>query len=1016
MFPSRSGLIARASQAMPGYRRQQRRVIGFFIASLCAMVSLFGWLLTGQYEQEIRAAEARAVARSNVVTEWAKGVFGQSGQALFILAQQMESHAFTSPEDMANIQRTVEAFTGYMPLINELGILNAQGRVWVSSSHNRHAGLDVSDTSFFRSFQQGQQLELVTPLYWSDEDEQFYLYHARRINDENERFKGIVVARLVPQTLMDALQQMRVYDGESMSLVDASLRLIARQPIPTQQTVVGMQIDDPATQQWLTTQETAQTFTARSPFDGRERLFHMQRAGSYPVLVVVGVDVEKQLAGWRQRSWVLTIVMAVIVLLGAWGLRHYLNRLALTDQLRSREARMDALINSLQDLIVVFDGKGRFRYIHAIEKDKRLLGSQQALGQHYHQVLPSPLAHTFDAVFQKVKHSRQVATFEYPLMLDRQPRYFHATVSPLASTTNDFEGVLSVTRDITNAKQAEVELQIAAAAFQAHLGIMVTDARGNILKVNDTFKRITGYSDAEVVGKNPRMFSSGHHNAAFYRRLWRSVLATGSWEGEIWNQRKNGELFPEWLTISAVYGAEGELTHYVATMSDISERKAAEQEIHQLAFYDPLTGFANRRLFMDRVGNALKELNRHQRCGALLLIDIDNFNHVNDTLGHHAGDQLLQSIARRFGQMLRDTDTLARLGSDEFAVLIEGVDGSPRQTQKLAEHIAQKLLSALDEPVNVGEENALVTASVGITIVADSQRSAEDYLQQVDMALSQAKGSGRQALRFFDPSMQAALLAKVKLEAELRQALENQQWRLYYQPQVDRHGTFTGVEALLRWEHPERGVVAPGEFIPLLESTGLINDVGEWVLEEACQQLARWAESPRLAPLTISVNISPLQFREADFLTRVEEVFQRTQAPLAQLKLEVTESLFVEARDDARDKMLSLKALGVRFSLDDFGTGYSSLAYLAQLPLDQLKIDQSFVQQVLESKANAAIVESTIALAKSLNLDIIAEGVETTPQQAWLMAHGCHAFQGYLFGRPVPVQEFETMLLAQTHP
>ncbi|XQU09967.1 EAL domain-containing protein [Halomonas sp. LY9] len=571
-----------------------------------------------------------------------------------------------------------------------------------------------------------------------------------------------------------------------------------------------------------------------------------------------------------------------------------------------------------------------------------------------------------------------------------------------------------MTRDITDAKQAEVELQIAAAAFQAHLGIMVTDARGNILKVNDTFKRITGYNDEEVVGKNPRMFSSGHHNAAFYRRLWRSVLATGNWEGEIWNQRKNGELFPEWLTISAVYGAEGELTHYVATMSDISERKAAEQEIHQLAFYDPLTGFANRRLFMDRVGTALKELNRHQRCGALLLIDIDNFNHVNDTLGHHAGDQLLQCVARRFGQMLRDTDTLARLGSDEFAVLIEGVDGSPRQTQRLAEHIAQKLLAALDEPVHIGEESALVTASVGITIVSDSQRSADDYLQQVDMALSQAKGSGRQALRFFDPSMQAALHAKVKLEAELRQALENQQWRLYYQPQVDRHGSFTGVEALLRWEHPERGLVSPAEFIPLLESTGLINDVGEWVLEEACQQLARWVHSPQLSQLTISVNISPLQFRETDFLTRVEQVFHHTQAPLAQLKLEVTESLFVEARDDARDKMLSLKALGVRFSLDDFGTGYSSLAYLAQLPLDQLKIDQSFVQQVLESKANAAIVESTIALAKSLNLDIIAEGVETEAQQAWLMAHGCHAFQGYLFGRPVSVSDIEAAVSAQS--
>lgn len=619
-------------------------------------------------------------------------------------------------------------------------------------------------------------------------------------------------------------------------------------------------------------------------------------------------------------------------------------------------------------------------------------------------------------VFRQVQRTRQVATFEYSLPLGQQSRDFHATLSPLVSSTqqpDELEGALSVTREVTDAKRAEVELQIAAAAFQAHLGIMVTDARGTILKVNDTFKRITGYSDAEVVGRNPRMFSSGHHNAAFYRRLWRSVLSTGSWEGEIWNQRKNGELFPEWLTISAVHDRNGSLTHYVATMSDISERKAAEQEIHQLAFYDPLTGFANRRLFIDRIGVALRELNRYQRCGALILLDLDSFNYVNDTLGHHIGDRLLQNVARRFGQMLRDTDTLARLGGDEFAVLVEGVDSSPRKTKALAEHIANKLMAALDTPIQVGDEQALVTASVGITVMADSQHSTYDYLQQADMALSQAKASGRRTLRFFDPSMQAALLARVMLEADLRLALDYQQWQLHYQPQVDEQGRIVGVEALLRWHHPERGLVSPGEFIPLLESTGLINDVGEWVLAAACHQLAAWQRQPGFEQLTISVNISPLQFRENDFLDRVEQVFLRTQAPLERLKLEVTETLFVEARDDARDKMLSLKARGVRFSLDDFGTGYSSLAYLAQLPLDQLKIDQSFVQQVLESSANAAIVESTIALAKSLNLDVIAEGVETPAHQAWLMAHGCHAFQGYLFGRPMPVEEMEQAVRAQ---
>ncbi|WP_434983379.1 bifunctional diguanylate cyclase/phosphodiesterase [Vreelandella zhaodongensis] len=1034
MLLPRSDRVSENVLAMPDYRRQKRRAITVYMLSLCLMIVVFGWLLRGQYKQEVNAAESRAMAGASVVSEWVKGVFEQSGQGLFSLSELLKIHQTThlessqpDSERTSVIQRVVENLTEYVSLIDKVSILDSQGQVWVSSDGNHHVEVNLRDTVFFRTLEQGERAEMMTPLLGSATSERFYLYHGQRLENDNGDFIGVVMSRIMPHVLAEALQQMRGYEGESIALIDENLKVIARHSTPYQEITIGSQIDAPDTQQWLDTGSLSRTLTTLSPLDGRNRLFHMQRINEYPVFVVVGIDLHTLMTGWRQRLLVLLLVVGLIALLGAWGVRHYLNRLALAYQLherikereqaradaQAREARMDALVHSIQDLIFVFDVEGRFSYIHAIAPEQLLTDSQDVLGKHYSQVLPAPLANAFTAVFERVQQFHQVVRFEYPLTLNAQLRHFHATVSPLISSEGQFEGVLSVNRDITEAKRAEVELQIAAAAFQAHLGILVADARGNILKVNDTFKRITGYSDAEVIGKNPRMFSSGHHNAAFYRRLWKRVMATGSWEGEIWNQRKNGELFPEWLTISAVYDASDVLTHYVATMSDISERKAAEQEIHQLAFYDPLTGFANRRLFMDRMEAALKELNRHQRCGALLVIDIDRFNHINDILGHLAGDQLLQGIAQRFGKMLRDTDTLARLGSDEFAVLVEGIDGSPRQSRSLAEKIAQKLLTALDEPVSCADEQVMVTASVGITIMSDGLRSAEDYLQQVDMALLQAKVRGRSTICFFDPAMQAALLVRVKLEADLRQALENHQWQLYYQPQVDCFGHFTGVEALLRWRHPERGMVSPEEFIPLLESTGLINEVGEWVIDAACRQLALWATKPQLRELTISVNISPLQFRDSDFLVRLQKIFSRTKAPLERLKLEVTETLFVEARDAARDKILSLKAQGVRFSLDDFGTGYSSLAYLAQLPLDQLKIDQSFVQQVLDSSANAAIVESTIALAKSLHLDVIAEGVETENQKAWLLAHGCHAFQGYLFGRPMPVGEIEAALLAQ---
>ncbi|MDN3562374.1 bifunctional diguanylate cyclase/phosphodiesterase [Vreelandella neptunia] len=886
-------------KATKTYRQQRRHVIALYLLALLVMMVLFGWLLSEQYKQEIEAAESRITARANVVAEWAKGVFAQSGQALFGLTELLALQGMTDNEHADELQHSLENLTQYMPMIDEIVILDKEGRVLASGSGRWNADFNISDTTFFNAFKEGSRQEIITPLNLSRSDQRYYLYHGRRFDSSQGDFAGVVISRIVPQVFADSLEQMSVYDGESIALVDSSLKFIARYPIPEEQLSIGTTIDSPETVEWLTRGEPTWSINFDSPIDGRKRLFRMLRVGEYPMLAVVGVDLHELLSAWRQRTLILTLVMAVIALLGAWGARHYLNRLALAHQLRQR---------------------------------------------------------------------------------------------------------------IEEREQARAEAQIAAAAFQTHLGILITDPQGIILKVNETFSRITGYSEAEIVGNNPRMFSSGLHNAAFYRRLWKRVIKTGNWEGEIWNQRKNGELFPEWLTISAVYSVEGTLTHYVATMSDISERKAAEQEIHQLAFYDTLTGLANRRLFMDRIGTALKELQRHQRCGALLFIDIDNFKQINDTLGHYAGDQVLQSVARRMGQMLRDTDTLARLGSDEFAVLIEGVDSHHAQTAQLVERIAYKLLAALNEPITLAEESIKVTGSIGIAIMASNEYGVDDYLQQVDMALFQAKSNGRHGVCFFDPSMQAALLAHVKLEADLRQAQASQQWQLYYQPQVDHHGRITGVEALLRWQHPERGMVSPGDFIPLLESNELINDVGEWVLEDACYQLARWAQHPQLRKLTISVNISPLQFRDEHFLARVEGVFARTQAPLQRLKLEVTESLFVEARDDARDKMLALKARGVRFSLDDFGTGYSSLAYLAQLPLDQLKIDQSFVQQVLESQANAAIVESTIALAESLNLEVIAEGVETKAQQAWLLAHDCHAYQGYLFGRPVTAEAIERLI------
>ncbi|MBR2515075.1 MAG: EAL domain-containing protein [Halomonas sp.] len=985
---------------------------------MVGLLVLFTWALSDQYRQEVNSSRERSATRAELVAEWVNSTFVLSNQVLVDVAQLVELPVAPVVAELHDFdfEELLRKRRDSLAMIHEIEVIDHQWQRLASSSASQPLGLEPSAKEFLEKFEQEPWREqLVTPLSWSAAFNDYHILHARRVQGAESRFNGLALLCVEPLVFNQALDRLSMGPGESIAIIDTEGQLVARRPGLGPQTVLGTPINHARITQFLTGNTPSDSVQMVSPLEGDERLFWLHRVEGLPFAVVVGESMQQVLAGWWQRLWILSAIWVLIGLLGGWGLRHYLNRLQLEMQLyqrmqerelaraeaQQREARLQALVYSIQDMIFVFDGQGCMSYVHAIHQHRLLKDVHNITGKHYSDVLPEEVAKAFSSVFYRVRRHRHAEELEYSLTFEGEVRYFTATISPLSDASGGFDGVLALVRDITQAKMDDVQLRIAATAFQTHLGMLITDAQGCILKVNRTFTRITGYQESDVLGENPRMFSSGRHDADFYRTLWGNVAKSGNWEGEVWNRRKNGEVFPEWLTISAVKDNDGVLTHYVATLSDITERKAAEKEIHKLAFYDPLTGLANRRLFMDRLEATMKTRPRNPHHGALLFIDLDNFKQVNDTLGHYAGDQLLQQMATQLQAVLRETDTLARLGGDEFAVVIDTLNEDAEQTALLAEGIAQKLLVAIRRPVLLRDETVMVTGSIGITVVDGSAPSVDDYLQQADMALFQAKEAGRDTLSFFDPAMQSELVQRARLEADLRHALANQQWRLHYQPQVDGDGVPTGVEALLRWQHPERGMVSPGVFISLLESTRLINEVGDWVLEEACCQLAEWAQQPQYAHLEMAVNVSPLQFREPDFLARTQAILQRTGAPLEKLKLEVTESLFVEARDDARAKMEALRALGVRFSLDDFGTGYSSLAYLAKLPLDQLKIDQSFVREILQSPANAAIVESTIALAKSLGLEVIAEGVETGEQQRWLAEHGCYCYQGYLFARPM---------------
>lgn len=588
---------------------------------------------------------------------------------------------------------------------------------------------------------------------------------------------------------------------------------------------------------------------------------------------------------------------------------------------------------------------------------------------------------------------------------------FHANLNCLRMDDDEDESMLRLTLvDITLIKQSEAALSIAATIFESHEGMMVNDARGNILRVNHAFTTITGYTSKEVLGKNPRMLSSGLHDVAFYTEMWDVLKRTGHWEGEIWNKRKNGEVYPELLTISAVNDKYGIICNYVATLADITTKNAATEEIKSLAFYDPLTKLANRRLLLDRLKQSLAASEHNGKKGAVLFLDLDHFKTLNDTQGHDIGDLLLQHVSTRLTGCVRESDTVARLGGDEFVVLLEDLSDIIYEAAMQTEVIANKILSILDQPYQLGTHTCYSTPSIGIAIYNDHQFSVEELLKQADIAMYQAKIAGRNTIRFFNPEMQDAINRRASLEADLRTAVDKQQFTLYYQVQVDSAARAFGAEALIRWIHPERGMVSPVDFISLAEESGLILSVGLWVLQTACIQLKAWEQDCLTNRLTISINVSAKQFNQVEFAKQVQITVQRYAINPLLLKLELTESVLLENIEHVIITMVALETIGVQFSLDDFGTGYSSLQYLKMLPMNQLKIDQSFIRDIVTDNNDKSIVSTIIAMANSLGMGVIAEGVETEEQRMLLMSMGCEKYQGYLFGKPLPIKKFEEAL------
>ena len=981
---------------------------------LAALVFAAVWLHTfslihDDHSKAMAGAENQIVNLARVSQEHAEHIFYSVEQTLHLVRSQYQEYPGHLDLKMMRADGVFDART-----ILQVSIVDASGIIEMSSLPlSDH--LNLSDRDYFKALQAATSdtLYISKPEFdlaygrWSIE-------FSRRLVGNDGKFAGVVVVALDPTYFTRFYGELQLGQQGVAALYGLTGSLLVRKTAYAE-TFAGNAAASPIFALLAQGTESG-TLTYRAVTDGIERLYHFKKLPSYPVLVLVGLEhtavlaeqVQTRLQRLREAS-ILSALLLALVLLLCW---YVVIRRRHSAAQQQALAQLTNLTDHAPGMVFQYlrrpNGTASFPFasagLHPIFQLSPEVIAQDAAPL-FALIHPDDKAD----VAASIEVSAQTLTpwvDEYRVKReDGTVRWLSSKAAPqkLDDGSVLWHGFMS---DITEHKQAEESLiTLSAAVEQSPVSIVISDPQGLIEYVNPMFEQVSGYRRAEVIGQNPNILSSHEKSVVEYRAMWAMLLAGEIWRGEFHNRRKDGSLFWEQAVIAPIFDDHGSPIHYLAIKEDITQRKAAEAEIEHLAFYDSLTGLPNRRLLTDRLQQVLAAGLRSQRNGALLFIDIDNFKLLNDTQGHEQGDALLKQVAQRLNYCVREGDTVARLGGDDFVVMLQDLSDKQTEAATQAEVVAQKILEALHQSYSFGHFTHHGSASVGVALFNASHDTVEEILKRADLALYQAKDAGRNTLRFFDPEVQAAISARAELESDIRLGLQEKQFLLYYQPQVNRQGHLTGVEALVRWQHPRRGMVLPAHFISLTEDTGLILPLGQWVMEAACHQLRLWSTQPRTAHLTISVNVSAVQFHRDSFVSDVLATLQHTGAPTSRLKLELTESLLVKDIEGIIVKMEALNVHGVGFSLDDFGTGYSSLSYLKRLPLDQIKIDQSFVNDALSNTKDAALISAIVAMGRGLGMMVIAEGVETLAQRDFLEREGCFNFQGYFFGRPVPVAD-----------
>ncbi|MBF0159190.1 MAG: EAL domain-containing protein [Magnetococcales bacterium] len=770
----------------------------------------------------------------------------------------------------------------------------------------------------------------------------------------------------------------------------------------------------------------------------------------------LSTNIDQQLRMQSAWSWfwilLALIIGSALVVLLIQRLNHDQKKLV------EQEERMRAFMNAAVDGVVMINERGVIQSVNASMEQIFGYTQQEMVGHNVNMLMPSPYREEHDQYLRnhlETGHTKIVGNIREVTGKTKNDVLFPVELSVgkfIHNKTTFFTGILhditerkrakdaleeaysaleqrvhertrelhelnqQLLEQIQRQKEAESELRLAASVFaNASEAILMTDSHGTIINVNDSYTTITGFSRDEAVGKNPRVAKSGRHSDSFYRDMWQAILNHGKWAGEIWDRRKNGEIYPKWLTINAVKNEHSQTSHYVGIFSDISAIKATEQKLEQLAYYDVLTGLPNRMLFRDRMEHEIAVAHRKNSKAALFFVDLDRFKQVNDTLGHAAGDQLLIEVGQRIGQCVRKSDTVARLGGDEFTVILTEVVRS-----SVVAHVAGNIIASLSEPVQLlGDQLAYIGASIGIALYPDDGHDFETLAKNADIAMYKAKENGRGNYQFFKEEMNLQSTRRLSLEHRLRKALERDELFLFYQPKADLpSGRISGMEALIRWRTTEGETISPGEFIPIAEESGLITAIGEWVVVTACTQAKQWYDQDRgdQAPFRMAINLSAAQFQKKGLRQFIETVLQQTGLPADFLEVEITESMMMGDVKQAIATMEDLCASGIHIAIDDFGTGYSSLGYLKRFPIHTLKVDQTFVRQLVTDSSDSAIVSAIISMAHRLNLEVVAEGVETKEQLDFLMKERCDKIQGYFLGRPLSAIDMEEQLLRKPSP